>query len=85
MFLRGWAGYFRYGTQPVSVARFGTTPSGGSGWDCVQEGNRGRGLAVGRNPAAAICGSPWGLAGLHRIVIPPRPFRDWRVQAERRR
>jgi RNA-directed DNA polymerase len=82
-FLRGWGGYFRYGNS----ARM---------FDAISQYalERLAGFVAKRHKRRRIwgmrlvtCGSPdnLGLITLCGTVIAPRPFRDWRAPAERRR
>ena len=84
LFLRGWAGYFRYGNSARVLGQVGNYALWRLGLWLSKKGNRRHGWRWG---VAQVLLSPdhLGLASLHRIVIPPRPFRDWRGQAERRR
>jgi group II intron reverse transcriptase/maturase len=84
MFLRGWAGYFRYGNSARVLGQVGNYALWRLGLWLSKRGNRRRAWRWG---VTQVLLSPdhLGLTSLHRIVIPPRPFRDWRGQAERRR
>ena len=83
-FLRGWAGYFRYGNSARPLRQ--------------DQGLRADAAGAGRSPnvTRAAERSGWsvvafqspnqlGLIGLDGIVVAPRPFRAWRGQAECRR
>jgi group II intron reverse transcriptase/maturase len=84
LFLRGWAGYFRYGNSARVLGQVGNYALWRLGLWLSKKGNRRHGWRWG---VTQVLLSPdhLGLASLHRIVIPPRPFRDWRGQAEYRR
>ena len=83
-FLRGWAGYFRYGNSARVLGQVGNYALWRLGLWLSKRGNRRRAWRWG---VTQVLLSPdhLGLTSLHRTVIPPRPFRDWRGQAERRR
>jgi len=84
LFLRGWAGYFRYGNSARVLGQVGNYALWRLGLWLSKKGNRRHGWRWG---VTQVLLSPdhLGLASLHRIVIPPRPFRDWRGKAEYRR
>jgi group II intron reverse transcriptase/maturase len=84
LFLRGWAGYFRYGNSARVLGQVGNYALWRLGLWLSKKGNRRHGWRWG---VTQVLLSPdhLGLASLHRTVIPPRPFRDWRGQAEHRR
>ena len=84
MFLRGWAGYFRYGNSARVLGQAGNYALWRLGLWLSKKGNRRHGWRWG---VTQVLLSPdhLGLASLHRTVIPPRPFRDWRGKAEHRR
>ena len=84
MFLRGWSGYFRYGNSARVFGQVGNYALWRLGLWLSKKGNRRRGWRWG---VTQVLLSPdhLGLASLHRTVIPPRPFRDWRGKAEYRR
>jgi RNA-directed DNA polymerase len=77
LFLRGWAGYFRYGNSARVLGQVGNYALWRLGLWLSKRGNRRHGWRWG---VTQVLLSPdhLGLASLHRIVIPPRPFRDWR-------
>ena len=84
LFLRGWAGYFRYGNSARVLGQVGNYALWRLGLWLSKRGNRRHGWRWG---VTQVLLSPdhLGLASLHRTVIPPRPFRDWRGKAEHRR
>jgi RNA-directed DNA polymerase len=84
LFLNGWAGYFRYGNSARVLGQVGNYALWRLGLWLSKKGNRRHGWRWG---VTQVLLSPdhLGLASLHRTVIPPRPFRDWRGKAEYRR
>jgi group II intron reverse transcriptase/maturase len=84
LFLNGWAGYFRYGNSARVLGQVGNYALWRLGLWLSRKGNRRHGWRWG---VTQVLLSPdhLGLASLHRTVIPPRPFRDWRGKAEYRR
>jgi len=82
-FLRGWGGYFRYGNSARmfdAISQYALERL--AGFAGKRHKHRLRwGMRL------VTCGSPdnFGLITLCGTVIAPRPFRDWRVPAERRR
>ena len=75
-FLRGWGGYFRYGTPPAVRRDQPVRPERLAGF-VAKRHKRSRQLGH----AAVTCGSPdnFGLITLCGTVIAPRPFRSWRA------
>jgi group II intron reverse transcriptase/maturase len=84
LFLNGRAGYFRYGNSARVLGQVGNYALWRLGLWLSKKGNRRHGW---RRGVTQVLLSPdhLGLASLHRTVIPPRPFRDWRGKAEYRR
>ena len=84
LFLRGWAGYFRYGNSARALGQIRNHAFLRLALWLSKKGNRR--LAWGWGIKQVLL-SPdhLGLIILDRTVIPPRPFRPWRGQAERRR
>jgi group II intron reverse transcriptase/maturase len=82
LFLRGWAGYFRYGNSARVLGQIRNYALKRLALLLSKRGKRRRAWGWGM---AQVLRSPQrlGLVSLDGIVIPPRPFRDWR--AERRR
>ena len=83
LFLRGWAGYFRYGNSARifdAISQYALERLAGF----VGKRHK-RSLRWGMR--LVTCGSPdnFGLITLCGTVIAPRPFRPWRAPAERRR
>jgi RNA-directed DNA polymerase len=81
-FLRGWAGYFRYGNSARVLGQIRNYALRRVALLLSKTGKRRRSWDWGMRQ---VLGSPdhLGLISLNGAVIPPRPFRDWR--AERRR
>ena len=78
----GWAGYFRYGNSALLLGQIRNYALRRLALWLSKRGNRRRAWGWGM---AQVLLSPnqLGLINLEGIVVPPRPFRDWR--AERRR
>src|SRR6266487_4294582 len=74
----------RYGNSARVLGQVGNYALWRLGLWLSKRGNRRRGWRWG---VTQVLLSPdhLGLASLHRTVIPPRPFRDWRGKAEHRR
>lgn len=81
-FLRGWAGYFRYGNSARVLGQIRNYALRRVALLLSKMGKRRRAWDWGMRQ---VLRSPdhLGLIRLDGAVIPPRPFRDWR--AERRR
>jgi group II intron reverse transcriptase/maturase len=81
-FLRGWAGYFRYGNSARVLGQIRNYALRRVALLLSKTGKRRRSWDWGMRQ---VLRSPdhLGLISLDRAVISPRPFRDWR--AERRR
>lgn len=81
-FLRGWAGYFRFGNSALLLGQIRNYALNRLAIWLSKRGNRRRAWRWG---VVQVLLSPdhLGLISLDGIVVPPRPFRDWR--AERRR
>ena len=86
-FLRGWAGYFRYGNLARSFDRIGTYARARLSLFVAKRHHRPRRYGW----LAVVHGSPnhMGLINLNGRVVAPRPNRSWRAQpnagGERRR
>jgi group II intron reverse transcriptase/maturase len=86
-FLRGWAGYFRYGNSSVRFEKIRSYALMRIARFIAKKHQRsaGYGLSV----IAFASDNQLGLIGLDGIVVAPRPFRAWRVTSkaggERRR
>jgi hypothetical protein len=84
LFPRGWAGYFRYRNSARVLGQAGNYALWRLGLWLSKKGNRRHGWRCG---ITQVLLSPdhLGLASPHPTVIPSRPHRDWRGQAEHRR
>jgi group II intron reverse transcriptase/maturase len=84
LFLRGWAGYFRYGNSARVLGQVGNYALWRLGLWLSKRGNRRHGWRWG---VTQVLLSPdhLGLASLHRIVIPPGPTGTGGAKAECRR
>jgi Group II intron, maturase-specific domain len=84
LFLRGWAGYFRYGNSARVLGQIRNYALVRLALWLSKKGNRRR--AWGRGIKQVLL-SPnhLGLISLDGTVRPPRPYRDWRGNTERRR
>jgi len=82
LFLRGWAGYFRYGNSALLLGQIGNYALRRLALWLSKRGNRRRAWGWGM---AQVLRSPnhLGLISLDGIVVPPRPFRAWRVERRR--
>jgi group II intron reverse transcriptase/maturase len=82
LFLRGWAGYFRYGNSALLLGQIRNYALRRLALWLSKRGNRRRAWGWGM---AQVLRSPnhLGLISLDGIVVPPRPLRAWK--AERRR
>jgi RNA-directed DNA polymerase len=83
-FLRGWAGYFRYGNSALVLGQIRNYALERLALWLSKKGNRRRAWGWGIKQVL-LSPDHMGLIILDGIVIPPRPFRPWRGQAERRR
>jgi RNA-directed DNA polymerase len=83
-FLRGWAGYFRYGNSARVLGQIRNYALERLALWLSKKGNRRRAWGWGIKQVL-LSPDHMGLIILDGIVIPPRPFRPWRGQAERRR
>src|SRR3954468_2374767 len=84
LFLRGWAGYFRYGNSARVLGQIRKYALRRIALLLSKRGKRRRSWGWG---ITQVLLSPdhLGLIRLDGAVVPPRPFRDWRGKAERRR
>ncbi len=82
LFLRGWAGYFRYGNSALLLGQIRNYALRRLALWLSKRGNRRHAWGWGM---AQVLRSPnhLGLISLDGIVVPPRPLRAWK--AERRR
>jgi RNA-directed DNA polymerase len=84
MFLRGWAGYFRYGNSARVLGQIRNFAFMRLAIWMSKKGNRRRAWGWGIKQIL-LSPNQMGLISLDGTVIPPRPLRDWRGKAERRR
>jgi group II intron reverse transcriptase/maturase len=84
LFLRGWAGYFRYGNSARVLGQIRNYALMRLAIWMSKKGNRRRAWGWGIRQML-LSPNQWGLISLDGTVVPPRPFRDWRGKAERRR
>jgi len=76
-FVRGWAGYFRYGN---STHTFDKITAYAEERMCLFVGKRHkRGRRYGSRATLIASGHRLGLINLHGVVVAPRPNRAWRV------
>jgi RNA-directed DNA polymerase len=82
LFLRGWAGYFRYGNSALLLGQIRNYALRRLALWLSKRGNRRRAWGWGM---AQVMRSPnhLGLISLDGIVVPPRPFRAWTVECRR--
>jgi RNA-directed DNA polymerase len=83
-FLRGWAGYFRYGNSARVLGQIRNYALVRLASWLSKKGNRRRAWGWGIKQVL-LSPDHMGLIILDGTVIPPRPFRPWRGQAGRRR
>ena len=83
-FLRGWAGYFRYGNSALVLGQIRNYALQRLALWLSKKGNRRRAWGWGMTQVL-LSPDHLGLIILDGTVIPPRPFRPWRGTAERRR
>jgi len=82
LFLRGWAGYFRYGNSALvlgQIRNYALTRL--ASW-LSKRGNRRRAWGWGMTQVL-LSSNHLGLISLDGIVAPPRPFRAWKVECRR--
>lgn len=84
LFLRGWAGYFRYGNSARVLGQIRNYALMRLALMLSKRGNRRRAWGWGIRQVL-LSPDHLGLISLDGTVIPPRPFRDWRGRTERRR
>src|SRR3954447_25888695 len=82
LFLRGWAGYFRYGNSALLLGQIRNYALRRLALWLSKRGNRRRAWGWGM---VQVLRSPnhLGLVSLDGIVVPPRPFRAWKVERRR--
>ena len=82
LFLRGWAGYFRYGNSAAAFDKIRKYALMRLALFVAKRHQRGRAWGFAR---AYRSGDDLGLICLNGIVVAPRPNRAWRAPAEHRR
>ncbi len=82
LFLRGWAGYFRYGNSALLLGQIRNYALRRLALWLSKRGNRRHAWGWGM---AQVLRSPnhLGLISLDGIVVPPRPLRAWKVECRR--
>jgi len=83
-FLRGWAGYFRYGNSARVLGQIRNYALVRLASWLSKKGNRRRAWGWGIKQVL-LSPDHMGLISLDGTVRPPRPFRDWRGNTEHRR
>jgi RNA-directed DNA polymerase len=84
LFLRGWAGFFRYGNSARVLGQIRNYALLRLASWLSKKGNRRRAWGWGIKQVL-LSPDHLGLISLDGTVPPPRPFRDWRGNTERRR
>jgi hypothetical protein len=84
LFLRGWAGYFRYGNSARVLGQIRNYALVRLALWLSKKGNRRRAWGWGIKQVL-LSPNHLGLISLDGTVRPPRPYRDWRGNTERRR
>jgi RNA-directed DNA polymerase len=82
LFLRGWAGYFRYGNSAHAFDKISKYALMRLALFVGKRHQRGRAWGFAR---AYRSGNQLGLISLNGIVVAPRPNRAWRAPTEHRR
>ena len=77
-FLRGWAGYFRYGNSRVHFTRITTYALKRLALFVAKRHQRASGY--GMTVVAYVSPDRMGLVNLDRFVVTPSPSRDWRAK-----
>ena len=77
LFLRGWAGYFRYGNSARALGQIRNHAFLRLALWLSKKGNRRHAWRWGIKQVL-LSPDHLGLISLDRTVIPPRPFRPWR-------
>ena len=84
LFLRGWAGYLRYGNSARVLGQIRNYALVRLALWLSKKGNRRRAWGWGIKQVL-LSPNHLGLISLDGTVRPPRPYRDWRGNTERRR
>jgi RNA-directed DNA polymerase len=77
-FLRGWAGYFRYGNSRLHFTRITTYALKRLALFVAKRHQRASGY--GMTVVAFVSPNRMGLLSLDRLVVTPSPSRDWRAK-----
>jgi RNA-directed DNA polymerase len=79
LFLRGWAGYFRYGNSALVLGQIRNYALTRLALWLSKRGKRRRAWGWGMTQVL-LSPNHLGLISLDGIVVPPRPFRAWKVE-----
>jgi group II intron reverse transcriptase/maturase len=79
MFLRGWAGYFRYGNSALILGQIRNYALTRLALWLSKRGKRRRAWGWGMTQVL-LSANHLGLISLNGIVVPPRPFRAWKPE-----
>jgi len=82
LFLRGWAGYFRYGNSALLLGQIRNFALCRLALWLSKRGNRRRAWGWGMTQVL-LSPNHLGLISLDGIVVPPRPLRAWKVECRR--
>ena len=82
LFLRGWSGYFRYGNSARVLGQIRNYALTRLALWLSKRGNRRRAWGWGMTQVL-LSPNHLGLISLDGIVVPPRPFRAWKVECRR--
>jgi RNA-directed DNA polymerase len=82
LFLHGWAGYFRYGNSALLLGQIRNYALTRLALWLSKRGNRRRAWGWGMTQVL-LSANHLGLISLDGIVVPPRPFRAWKVECRR--
>jgi RNA-directed DNA polymerase len=82
LFLRGWAGYFRYGNSALVLGQIRNYALTRLALWLSKRGKRRRAWGWGMTQVL-LSPNQLGLISLDGIVVPPRPFRAWKVEYRR--
>jgi group II intron reverse transcriptase/maturase len=82
LFLRGWAGYFRYGNSALLLGQIRNYALRRLALWLSKRGNRRRAWGWGMTQVL-LSPNHLGLISLDGIVVPPRPLRAWKAECRR--
>ena len=82
LFLRGWAGYFRFGNSALMLGQIRNYALSRLALWLSKRGNRRRAWGWGMTQVL-LSPDHLGLIRLDGIVVPPRPFRAWKAEHRR--